>query len=55
VFQPAQARIQGETVVLAAAGVAAPETVRYAWRDDPDGNLANGAGLPASPFRREAR
>jgi sialate O-acetylesterase len=50
-FVPAAARIDGETVMVSAPSVAAPERVRYAWRDDPDGNLVNGAGLPASPFR----
>jgi sialate O-acetylesterase len=27
--------------------------VRYAWADNPDANLANGAGLPAAPFRTD--
>ena len=27
--------------------------VRYAWKDWPDYSLANGAGLPASPFRTD--
>ena len=29
-----------------------PRAVRYAWADDPDGNLVNRIRLPASPFRR---
>jgi sialate O-acetylesterase len=33
--------------------VPAPVAVRYAWADNPDANLANGAGLPASPFRTD--
>ena len=30
-----------------------PVAVRYAWKDWPDYSLANGAGLPASPFRTD--
>ena len=35
------------------AEVPAPIAVRYAWGDYPLCNLANGAGLPAEPFRTE--
>ena len=27
--------------------------VRHGWADNPDCNLINGAGLPASPFRTD--
>jgi sialate O-acetylesterase len=27
-----------------------PQFVRYGWHDNPDCNLVNAAGLPASPF-----
>jgi sialate O-acetylesterase len=50
-FVPAEARIEGQTVVVSAAGVAAPRAVRYGWADNPAVSLYNGAGLPASPFR----
>jgi hypothetical protein len=30
-----------------------PVAVRYAWEANPAGNLVNGAGLPASPFRTD--
>lgn len=55
-FVPARARIAGEEVWLdaAAAGVAAPRAVRYAFSDNPDANLVNEAGLPAAPFRTDA-
>jgi sialate O-acetylesterase len=33
--------------------VAAPVAVRYAWRENPDCNLVNGAGLPATTFRTD--
>jgi sialate O-acetylesterase len=52
-WQPAQARIVGDTVVVANPAVTKPVAVRYAWQDNPDCNLFNGAGLPASPFRTD--
>ncbi|MGE5644719.1 MAG: sialate O-acetylesterase [Acidobacteriota bacterium] len=52
-YVPAEARIDGATVVVSSAAVAAPAYVRYAWADDPECNLYNGEGLPASPFRSE--
>lgn len=52
-FVPAEAKIEGDTVVVTAAGVAAPVAVRYAWANAPEGNLFNRDGLPASPFRTD--
>ncbi len=53
-FAWAEARIEGETVMLSCAGVQHPVAVRYAWADNPEGcNLFNAAGLPAHPFRAE--
>lgn len=46
----AEAKIEGGSVVLSSAGVPEPQSVRYAWSDNPDGNLVNATGLPASPF-----
>lgn len=43
----------GDTVVLTCAEVPVPVAVRYAWANDPLCNLANGAGLPAGPFRTD--
>lgn len=54
-FVPAETRIEGDTVVVSNADVAHPAHVRYAFRDAPDGNLTNAAGLPASPFRTDQR
>jgi sialate O-acetylesterase len=49
-FVPAEARIDGSTVMVSAAAVAHPVYVRYAWAGySPDG-LYNAAGLPASTF-----
>jgi sialate O-acetylesterase len=54
-FVPAEARIEGATVVAGNADVARAVWVRYAWKDNPDANLYNAAGLPASPFGPQAR
>jgi sialate O-acetylesterase len=53
VFVWAKARIEGDSIVVESPGVPRPESVRYAWADNPIGNLYNGAGLPASPFRTD--
>ena len=51
-FHPARARIEGDSVVLQAAGVEHPVMARYGWNDDPeDASLVGRDGLPASPFR----
>jgi sialate O-acetylesterase len=53
-FAAADARIEGDTVVVSSALVSAPEAVRYAWDNYPEGcNLYNSAGLPAAPFRTD--
>ncbi|WP_201980035.1 sialate O-acetylesterase [Hymenobacter rubidus] len=54
VFVPAQARIEGRTVVVSSPRVAQPVAVRFGWSKSPMPNLFNGAGLPASPFRTDA-
>lgn len=50
---PAQAKLKGKQVIVSNPAVKNPVAVRYAWQDDPDCNLYNGAGLPASPFRTD--
>ncbi len=52
-FVPAQAKIEGSTVVVSAEGVKAPKAVRYGWANVPDVNLFNKEDLPASPFRTD--
>lgn len=52
-WRPAEARIEGDRVVLSAGDVAKPIAVRYAWAANPECNLFNGCGLPASPFRTD--
>ena len=53
VFVDAEAKIEGEHVVLSSAKVAKPVAGRYAWLGFPDCNLYNEEGLPASPFRTD--
>ena len=56
VFQPAEARLDGDCVVVSSSAVKAPMAVRYAFANDPQpaANLYNGAGLPAAPFRTDS-
>jgi len=49
-FAPADAKIEGATVVLSSAGVAKPIAARYGWANSPECHLYNREGLPASPF-----
>ena len=53
VFKPADARIDGATVVVSSAAVPAPAAVRYSYRNAPVAGLFNVEGLPASPFRTD--
>jgi sialate O-acetylesterase len=54
-YQPAQAHIDGDRVVVSSDAVAHPVAVRYAWSDNPDqANLTHRDGLPAVPFRTTA-
>ena len=50
-YYPAQAKIDGENIVVTSASVAEPVSVRYGWANSPKCNLFNSEGLPASPFR----
>ncbi len=53
-FVWANARIEGDKVVVWNNEIAKPVAVRYAWAHDPEGaNLYNKEGLPASPFRTD--
>ena len=55
-FVAADAKIDGDTLVISSAQVAAPVAVRYAWDNYPEGmgcNLYNAADLPAAPFRTD--
>jgi len=53
-FVWADAKIDGDSVVVSSDKVAKPVAVRYAWGACPEGvNLFNKEGLPASPFRTD--
>ncbi|WP_461785580.1 GDSL-type esterase/lipase family protein [Prosthecobacter sp.] len=49
----AEAKIEGDTVLVSSKQVPSPIAVRYAWADNPTCNLYNAAGLPAAPFRTD--
>jgi len=49
-FVWAEATIDGNSVVVSSDAVTKPVAVRYAWADNPECNLFNAEGLPASPF-----
>jgi sialate O-acetylesterase len=52
-FVPAQAVVSGDTIIVTSDKVSNPAAVRYAWEMNPDCNLTNKSGLPASPFRTD--
>jgi sialate O-acetylesterase len=49
----ADARIEGDAIVVSSKSVADPKSARYAWQSNPVATLYNGAGLPAAPFRTD--
>jgi sialate O-acetylesterase len=52
-WQWAQARVEGDTVVVSSPAVPQPVAVRYGWADNPDVSLCDAEGLPAVPFRTD--
>lgn len=52
-FTWAEAKIDGDSVVVSSPEVTKPVAVRYGWADNPECNLYNKEGLPASPFRTD--
>jgi sialate O-acetylesterase len=49
----ADAVVDGDTVLVSSPQVPEPKAVRYAWTHNPECNLYNKAGLPATPFRTD--
>lgn len=49
----ADAKIDGNAVIVSSADVPNPVAARYAWQANPLATLFNGAGLPAVPFRTD--
>lgn len=50
-WHAAESAIEGEAVVVKSPGMSSPAAIRYNWKNWPDGNLYNHAGLPAMMFR----
>ncbi|HOI28688.1 MAG TPA: sialate O-acetylesterase [Melioribacteraceae bacterium] len=54
-FVDAEAVIENNKVIVWSDKITKPSALRYAWGDNPTGNLYNKGGLPASPFRTDNR
>jgi len=54
-FVWAKASQDGQDIVVSHESVLQPAAVRYDWSNTPDGNLYNKEGLPAVPFRTNAK
>jgi sialate O-acetylesterase len=52
-FVPADAVIDGKTIVVSSSEVKRPAAVRFAWSNTAEPNLFNKEGLPASSFRTD--
>ena len=53
VFYPADAKIDGKTIIVSSSKVKKPSAVRFAWKAVPEPNLFNNDNLPTSPFRTD--
>ncbi len=49
----AEAKLDGDSIIVASSAVPEPEAARYAWQANPAATLFNSAGLPAVPFRTD--
>ena len=52
-YRFADARIDGDSVILHCDQIPEPKTVRYAWAGIPDSTLTDESGIPAAPFRTD--
>ncbi len=52
-FYWADAKIDGDTLVVSSPKVANPVAVRYAYGENPPNNLVTASGLPVAPFRSD--
>lgn len=52
-FVPAQATVDGPTILVESPDVPKPTQVRFAWQNAPSPNLTNGEGLPAPAFHTD--
>jgi sialate O-acetylesterase len=49
----ADAKLDGDTIIVSSPMVPDPKAARYAWQSNPAATLFNGAGFPATPFRTD--
>jgi sialate O-acetylesterase len=54
-FVTADAKIEGDSVVVSSGAVPHPLAVQYGWSEYPSCSLYNGAGLPAFPFKTDEK
>lgn len=52
-WHEADAKIEGDSVIVSSPEVTRPVAIRYGWANSPRCNLYNKDGLPASPFRSD--
>jgi sialate O-acetylesterase len=52
-FVPAEAKIEGDKIIVSSPSVAKPVNVRFAWSEAAQPNFFNKEGLPAVPFRTD--
>lgn len=52
-FVWADAKIDGEEILVSSSQITEPRSARYGWDDNPEVNLFSKVGLPASPFRTD--
>lgn len=52
-WHDAEAKIEGDSVIVSSPEVTRPVAVRYAWANSPRCNLYNREALPAVPFRSD--
>ena len=52
-WHDAEAKIEGDTIIVSSPAVTKPVAVRYAWANSPRCNLYNREALPAAPFRSD--
>lgn len=53
VWAEAELEPAGDTLLVWHEDIPVPMFLRYAWADNPEANLVNSEGLPASPFRSD--
>ena len=53
-FVQANAKIEGDQVIVWSINISTPVAVRYAWSNNPEEiNFYNKEGIPAAPFRTD--